>query len=81
MYMSFMYRAGWHCQFLEEDLRTPLPKKVTVKSHERVREIARRGGAEMNLDSIHSLDHGIEIGRGGTWLELTDEQYRKLLIC
>ena len=80
VYMSFMYRAGWHCQFLEEDLKTPLPKKVTVKTHERIREIARRGGAEMSLDSIHALDHGIEIGRGGTWLELTEEQYRRLLI-
>ena len=34
----------------------------------------------MSLDSIHALDHGIEIGRGGTWLELTQDQYRKLLI-
>ena len=78
--MYFAYREGWHCQFLEEDLKTPLPKKLTLKNHEKVREIARRGGAEMSLDSIHALDLGIEIGRGGTWLELTDEQYRKLLI-
>jgi len=56
-----------------------LAKKLTVKSNEKVREIARRGGAEMSLDSIHALDHGIEIGCGGTWLELTEDQYRKLL--
>jgi hypothetical protein len=24
--MSFMLREGWHCQFLEEDLKTSLPR-------------------------------------------------------
>jgi hypothetical protein len=28
VYMSFMDRKGWHCQFLEADLKTPLP--ITV---------------------------------------------------
>jgi hypothetical protein len=32
----------------------------------------------MNLESRQSLDHGIEIGRGGVWLELSEEQYQKL---
>jgi hypothetical protein len=80
IYMSFMYRDGWFCQFLEDDLKTPLPRKVKLRSQEKVREMARRGGAGMSLDVIQALDHGIEIGRGGIWLELTDEQYRALLI-
>ena len=75
-----MFRKGWVCQFLEEDLKTPLPRRVTLGSHEKVREMARRGGAAMSLDVLQALDHGIEIGRGGIWLELTDEQYRALLI-
>ena len=80
VYMSFMQRNGWLCQFLEEDLKTSLPRKVTVANQENVREMAIRGGAAMNLDVLQALDHGIEIGRGGIWLEITDEQYRKLLI-
>jgi hypothetical protein len=32
----------------------------------------------MNLESLQALEHGIETGRGGVWLELTDEQYGKL---
>ena len=28
VYMSFMAREGWFCHFLEEDLRTPLPRKL-----------------------------------------------------
>jgi len=30
VYMHFMLREGWYCQFLEEDLKTPLPKKLTL---------------------------------------------------
>jgi hypothetical protein len=76
--MSFMDRQGWLCQFLEEDLKTPLPRNVTVKTEEKVREIARRGGCNMNLESLQALEHGIKKGRGGVWLELTEEQYGKL---
>jgi hypothetical protein len=76
--MSFMYRDGWHCQFLEEDLRTSLPKKLNFKNYDKVREIAERGGCNMILESRQALDHGIEIGRGGVWLELSEEQYQKL---
>jgi hypothetical protein len=25
VFLSFQRRKGWHCQFLEEDLQTPLP--------------------------------------------------------
>jgi len=34
----------------------------------------------MSLDVLQALDHGIEIGRGGIWLELSDEQYQKLRV-
>jgi hypothetical protein len=32
----------------------------------------------MNLEGRHAIEHGIETGRGGFWLQLTEEQYRKL---
>jgi hypothetical protein len=76
--MSFMLRDGWHCQFLEQDLKTPLPKRLRFSNKEKLREIAERGGCNMNLEARQSLDHGIEIGRGGIWLELSEEQYQKL---
>jgi hypothetical protein len=76
--MSFMFRNGWYCQFLEEDLKTSLPRKVTLKTEDQVKEMARRGGAVMNLESEQAIEHGIKNGRGGIYLQLTDEQYRKL---
>jgi hypothetical protein len=78
VYMSFMQRKGWHCQFLEEDLKTALPKKLAFMSQDSMIELARRGGAVMNLETEQAIRHGIEIGRGGVWLNLTEEQYRKL---
>jgi hypothetical protein len=80
VYMSYMLRDGWQCQFLEQDLKTLLPKRLHFSSPEKVRELAQRGGCNMNLEARQSLDHGIEIGRGGVWLELSEEQYRKLAI-
>jgi hypothetical protein len=32
----------------------------------------------MNLETQQALEHAIENGRGGIYLQLTEEQYRKL---
>src|SRR6202035_222707 len=49
VYMSFARRDGWWCEFLEEDLSTHLPRKLTFKTHGKVRELAERGGCALNL--------------------------------
>ena len=78
IYMSFMHRGGWYCQFLEEDLKTPLPRKITLQDPAKLIELAEHGGYGLNLEGRHALDNPIENGRGGIWLELTEEQYQKL---
>ena len=78
VYMSFMCRYGWHCQFLEEDVKTSLRKKLTFREPAKIVEMAERFGRLSNLEERQAVDHGIEYGRGGIWLYLTDEQYRKL---
>jgi hypothetical protein len=70
VYMSFMDRYGWHCQFLEADLQTTLPRKLTFASPDKIVEMVERGGG--------FKDQGIATGRGGVYLSLTDEQYAKL---
>ena len=79
VYMSFMDRKGWQVQFLEADLKTPLPRKLHFKSAERVIELVARGGGLGNLESKLMLDQAIEMGRGGVFLSLTPEQYAELL--
>jgi hypothetical protein len=76
--MSFMLRDGWYCQFLEKDLKTALPRKVFLKDVDDVLQMAIRGGARMDTEKRHAFDYAIGMGRGGVWLELTDEQYIKL---
>ena len=68
--MSFMQSHGWYCQFLEEDLKTPLPRKLTFASSDKIMELAERAGALRNLECRQALELGIAVGRGGVFLTL-----------
>jgi hypothetical protein len=61
--MSFFFRRGWQVQFLEADLRTPLPRKLTFTDPDKIRELARRGEAWNDSESRQMLDHAIETGK------------------
>jgi hypothetical protein len=76
--MSFMRNQGWFCQFLETDLRTSLPRTLTFASETKVIELIERGGGMVDSESRNAVSHAIEMGRSGVYLNLTDEQYRKL---
>jgi hypothetical protein len=77
--MHFMFRKGWLCQFLEEDLKTSLPRKVMFEDDQKIWEMAKRGGFTLNISGRQELEEAIRRKRGGIWLELTPEQYAKLL--
>jgi hypothetical protein len=70
--------GGEQVQFLEADLRTPLPRKLTFTDPEKIRELARRGEAWGDAESRQMLEHAIENGRGGVYLRLTPDQYGRL---
>ena len=78
VYMYFQYRNGWQCQFLEQDLKTPLPRKLHFTSSEKVIELVERGGGITDQESRLMLDQAIATGRGCVFLNLTEEQYTKL---
>jgi len=78
VYASFQCRKGWYVQFLECDLKTPLRRTATFASEHKIIEMAERGKADLNLESRVAIQHGIEIGRGGFYLNLTAEQYHRL---
>jgi len=69
VYVSFMDRHGWQCQFLEADLKTPLPKRLHFSSSDKIIELVERGGGLRDQESRLMLDQ---------FLSLTEEQYRKL---
>ena len=79
IYMSFMLmKQTWSCQFLEEDLKTSLPRKLTFATSDKILDLAERTGALRDLAYQQAIEHGISGGRGGGWLMLTGEQYGKL---
>jgi len=41
-------------------------------------EFAKRGRCFLDLETRQAIEHGMKIGRGGMWLELTPEQSAKL---
>jgi len=78
VYVSFQDRHGWQCQFLEADLKTPLPKRLHFTSSDKVVELVERGGGITDQESRLMLEQGISMGRGGVFLRLTEEQYATL---
>jgi hypothetical protein len=78
VYMSFIDRRGWQCQFLEADLKTPLPKHLHFPSSDKIIELIERAGGFKDQESRLMLERGIASGRSGVFLSLTEEQYRKL---
>jgi hypothetical protein len=69
---------GWYCQFLEPDLKTSLRRKLTFASADKVRQMQQSFGADRLLEDDAAFEYAIENGRGGIWLNLTDEQYKVL---
>ena len=78
VYVSFQFRNGWHCQFLEADLKTSLPKRLHFASPDKIIELVQRGGGIADQEVRLMLNQAIETGRGGVFLNLTPEQYSKL---
>jgi hypothetical protein len=78
VYMYFFQQSGWQVQFLEPNLKTPLPRKLRFGDPEKIRELARRGEAWGTSEARQMLEHAIETGRGGCYLRLTPEQYARL---
>jgi hypothetical protein len=78
VYLSFLDRYGWQCQFREADLKTPLPRKLHFTSSEKVIELVERGSGLTDPESRLILDQAIVTGRGGVYLSLTREQCIKL---
>ena len=78
IYMCFSLRGAWCVQFLEADLKTPLPRQLTFRDSAKIREMFDRFSDRKMLEDRNALDNAIESGRGGIYLNLTAEQYSEL---
>jgi hypothetical protein len=76
--VSVQRRNGWHCQLFEADLKTPLPKRLHFASSDKIIELVQCGGGIADQEGQLMLNQAIETGRGGVFLNLTQEQYSRL---
>jgi len=53
---------------------------LRFNSPDKVIELVKPGGGLSNLESRQALNQAIEIGSGGAFLSLTEDQYRKLMM-
>jgi hypothetical protein len=59
--MCFFLRSGWQVQFLEPDLKTPLPRKFTFADPGKIGELARRGEAWGDSESRQMLENAMRM--------------------
>ena len=76
--MHFVFREGWYCQFLDEDMKTPLPRTLSFADDQKIWEMAKRGGFTLNIAGRKELEAALRKGVGGIWLDLRPDQYAKL---
>jgi len=55
-----------------------LPRRLHFISADKIIELVERGGGFPDQESRLMLGQGISMGRGGVFLNLTDEQYGRL---
>jgi hypothetical protein len=77
VFMYFRERCGWHCGFRTED-RKKLARELTFSSSTAVRELARRGNGLLHPWDCEGFEIDLELGRGGIWLRLSDQQFLAL---
>ena len=82
VYLSFFVRGDgeWIVQFSRSTLdRTIGPLRVW-DSPEIIRELIRRTPTKMDSEAKAILEHALQAGRGGMFLELLPEQYASLIV-
>jgi hypothetical protein len=57
IHMSFTLRDGWHCTFMEADLRTSAAPARMFSSTDNMVEMIRRGSGFKDLASKHAVEH------------------------
>jgi hypothetical protein len=77
VFMSFIRENGWRCSFCNAD-RTIISRQIVFRSADKVFETARRGNGLTNEIDRLCLQRLIVTGKGGVWLNLTEEQYKSL---
>lgn len=79
VYLTFFERGdGWVCSFVETDLKTPIGRIRQFGSADKLLDLIGRTPTRFDLAGKQALEHALAQGRGGLFLQLTEDQYQKL---
>jgi hypothetical protein len=78
VYAAFERKVGWHVVFFDSASKRRLSRELILEQDDKLYELAKRGQALRELADKQALDGAIQGGKGGLFLKLTDDQYRKL---
>lgn len=79
VFVQFKFVQGWLCEFFEEDRQRTLGRTVILADERKLFEMLKRGGYTFNISGRQEIEAAVRKKSGGTWLELTPEQYAKLM--
>jgi hypothetical protein len=78
--LSFERSGGrWYCDFYESSGIAKIRKTLSYKFSDKVVSLAERGGAFVKHNNRSHLYEGIQSGHGRIALNLTSDQYKKLI--
>jgi hypothetical protein len=80
IYMTFVLRGTWHCEFMEPYVQTALARKAPLRDPSQLGQFVERARGFKEPAARKAFEVAIKEGKGGIYLELTDEQYRKLTV-
>lgn len=67
--------TSWACSFVEADAKTPVGRIRQFGTADKLRELVARTPTRFDLAGKQALEHAIQGGRGGLYLDLTAAQY------
>ena len=76
MSICFMFRKGWHCQFLEKDMKRLLPRTLTFADDCKIWEMAKRGGFTLNIAGRQELEAALPKEQGASGWTLRQSNMR-----
>lgn len=81
-YLNLRYElidGVWRCEFLDRRTMSPLARQRCFQHADSIREMVRRTPTRFNSEDRNLFEMGLEYGKGLVGIELTAEQFGRLL--
>jgi hypothetical protein len=77
--MKFERREGWRVSFRDNANPQTAFRELKFAQSSKIQDLVQKTGTSLMSEDRNALEYGIRQGSGAIPLQLSDEQYRKLL--